>query len=197
MKRDTLTETKIKQLRPKSRPYKVSDGTIGGMHLLVPPTGKMVFYQAYQWEGKTRLYRLGAYPVFKLDEAREMALAAKKLVALGTNPAEARNAEKKQIKAASTTFRMVAAEWVKWRQPILSPTTTDDIVKRLENHVMPRFGNKPIAEVTKADIKAILDGLQARGTFEALKQVRISISQVLRYAIDTEAALHPARGREA
>lgn len=75
---------------------------------------------------------------------------------------------------------MVAAEWMKWRQPILSPTTVDDIIKRLENHVMPRFGDKPIAEVTKADIKAILDGLQARGTFEALKQVRISISQVLR-----------------
>lgn len=91
MKRDALTETKIKQLKPKSRDYKVSDGTIGGMHLLVPPTGRKVFYLAFQWEGKTRLLHLGAYPIFSLDEARERAREAKKLVALGTNPAEAYN----------------------------------------------------------------------------------------------------------
>lgn len=121
MKRDALTETKIKLLKPKSRPYKISDGTIGGMHILVPPTGKKVFYLAFQWEGKTRLLHLGAYPIFSLEEAREMARAAKKLVALGTNPAEARKAERRQIEAAST----IAAKWLAWRQPVLSPTTKD------------------------------------------------------------------------
>lgn len=83
---------------------------------------------------------------------------------------------------------MVAAEWLKWRQPILSPTTVDDIVKRLEKHVMPRFGDKPIAEVSKADIKTVLDKLQTQGTYEARRQIRTSISQVLSYAIDTDAA---------
>jgi integrase len=40
--------------------------------------------------------------------------------------------------------------------------------------------------VTKADIKTVLDDLQARGTYETLKKVRGSISQILRYAIDQE-----------
>lgn len=73
MKRDALTETKIKQLKPKPRDYKVSDGTFGGMHILVPPTGIKVFYLAFWWNGKTRLLNLSAYPIFSLEEARERA----------------------------------------------------------------------------------------------------------------------------
>lgn len=132
------------------------------MYLLVPPTGRKEFYLAFQWEGKTRLLHLGAYPIFTLDEAREMARSAKKQVSLGTNPAEARKAEKKQIKAASTTFRMVAAEWLKWRQPVLSPTTVDDIIKRLEKHVMPRFGDKPTPSGAVAVPAPISDTAKAR-----------------------------------
>ncbi|MDL2285127.1 hypothetical protein LJB93_00095 [Desulfovibrio sp. OttesenSCG-928-F07] len=41
MPRTILTETKIKQLKPKNKPYKVSDGTIGGLHLAVSVAGGM------------------------------------------------------------------------------------------------------------------------------------------------------------
>lgn len=57
MKRDALTETKIKQLKPKSRDYKVSDGIIGGMYLLVPPTGRKALYLAFQWDCKSFGFR--------------------------------------------------------------------------------------------------------------------------------------------
>ena len=60
MTRTALTETKIKQLKPKSKPYKVSDGTIGGLHVAVSTAGGKVFCLAYRFEDKWRLLRLGA-----------------------------------------------------------------------------------------------------------------------------------------
>ena len=113
MPRTALTETKIKQLKPKNKPYKVSDGTIGGLHVAVSIAGGKVFYLAYRFEDKWRLLRLGAWPLFTLNEARDLARDAKKQIALGTNPAAARKAEKAKIQADATTFRMVAAQWLR------------------------------------------------------------------------------------
>ncbi len=35
MKRESLTENKLKQLKPRNRPYKVIDGTVGWMFVHV------------------------------------------------------------------------------------------------------------------------------------------------------------------
>ena len=186
MSRTALTETRIKLLKPKNKPYKVSDGTIGGLHVAVSTAGGKVFCLAYKFEDKWRLLRLGAWPVFTLEEARDLARDAKKQLALGTNPAAAKQAARAKAVADATTFRMVAAQWLKWKQSALGAVTVDDTVKRLEKHVLPRFGDKPIANVSKADIKAVLDTLQAQEKYQTLKKVRGTISQILRYAIDQE-----------
>lgn len=70
----------------------------------------------------------------------------------------------------------------------MSEVTIDDTIKKLERHVLPSLGDTPISEITKADIKAVLDVLQAQGKYEPLKKTRTIISQVLRFAIDEEAA---------
>jgi len=186
MSKNTLTDTKIKLLKPKSKPYKVSDGTIGGLHVAVSTAGGKVFCLAYKFDGKWRLLRLGAWPVFSLEEARDLARDAKKQIALGKDPAAAKKAEKGKVRAEKTTFRMVAAQWLRWRQSALGAVTVDDTIKRLEKHVLPRFGDKPVAKVGKADIKAVLDTLQAQEKYQTLKKVQNNISQILRYAIDQE-----------
>ncbi len=145
MSRTALTDTKIKALKPKNKPYKVSDGTIGGLHVAVSVAGGKVFCLAYQFEGKWRLLRLGAYPLFSLDEARDLARDAKKQLAQGINPAAAKQAARIKAVADATTFRMLTAKWLTWRQPVLSAVTVDDTVKKLERHVLPRLGDMPVA----------------------------------------------------
>ena len=60
------TDTRVESLKPRSKPYKVSDGTIGGLHIAVSVAGGKVFYPAYRFDDKWRLLRLGAYPMFGL-----------------------------------------------------------------------------------------------------------------------------------
>ena len=112
MTRETLTETKIKALRPRTKPYKASDGTIGGLHVAVSVAGGKVFCLAYRFDGKWRLLRFGAWPTFSLDDARELAREAKKQIATGIDPAAAKQAARNKAVAAATTFRMLAAKWL-------------------------------------------------------------------------------------
>ncbi|MDL2314049.1 tyrosine-type recombinase/integrase, partial [Desulfovibrio sp. OttesenSCG-928-C14] len=186
MTKKPLTDTALKALKPKDKLYKVPDGTIGGLHVAVSPKGKKVFRLAYKFEGKAQLLTFGAYPMFSLVEARELARDTKKQVATGTNPAAAKKAEKTKLKASELPFRLVAAQWLALGQKVWAVVTEDDTVKRLEKHILPSFGDKPISEVTKADIKGVLDHLYAQGKHQTLKKVRGTISQILRYAIDTE-----------
>ena len=116
MSRKLLTDTKIKLLKPKNRPYKISDGTIGGLFVAVSIAGGKVFYLSFKFENKVRLLHLGAFPIFSLEEAREKARAAKKQLACGINPAAAKQAEKAQALAEKTTFRSIAGEWLASRQ---------------------------------------------------------------------------------
>jgi integrase len=56
----------------------------------------------------------------------------------------------------------------------------------LNRHILPRYGDKPIAVLSKADVKAVLDALQAQGKFATIKKVRSITSLVLRYAMETD-----------
>ncbi len=183
-----LTDTRLRTLKAKEKPYKVSDGTVGGLHVVVSKVGGKLFRLAYKFDNKHQLLTLGTYPTTTLAEAREKAQAAKKQLAQGVNPASTKRAEKTQIRAASVTFRSVAREWLAFRQPELSQAHWNDTKEKLELHVYPRFGDKAIAEVGKADIKTVLDTLQAQRKFATLKKIRTIVSQILRFAIDRE---HP------
>lgn len=181
-----LTETKLKSLKPQNKPYKVADGKVGGMFVAVSTAGGVTFRLGYKFDGKHQQLTLGQYPMFSLAEARDLAEKARKQIATGTNPAAAKKAEKAQVKASEITFRVVAARWFALGQQTWSAVTEDDTNKRLEKHILPYFGDKPIADITKDDIKPTLDNLYAQGKLQTLKKVRGTISQILRYAMDTE-----------
>ena len=68
----TLTDTRIRNAKPKATPYKLSDG--GGMYLLVMPDGARYWRLDYRFAGKRRtlLWRIS-----DCDALETHALAAK------------------------------------------------------------------------------------------------------------------------
>jgi integrase len=59
----------------------------------------------------------------------------------------------------------------------------DDTQKILNRHILPRYGDKPVAALSKSDVKAVLDTLQAQEKYATIKKVRSITSQVLQYAL--------------
>jgi integrase len=76
-----------------AKPGKYGDG--GGLQLAVAPTGARKWVLRFLWGGKAREMGLGSYPEIGLAEAREKALAARKLARSGVDPIAERQQDKR------------------------------------------------------------------------------------------------------
>jgi integrase len=71
-----------------AKPGKFGDG--GGLQLAVAPSGSKKWVLRFLWQGRPREMGLGSYPEVSLADAREKALAGRKLARSGVDPIAAR-----------------------------------------------------------------------------------------------------------
>lgn len=178
-----LADKTIKNAKAKDRPYKLADG--GGLYLEVMPTGvklwRMKFKQA---NGKESRLSFGSYDEVSLAEARDKRDAARKQMAGGVDPAQARRIEKQQkATLASNTFEAVAREWHANKLDSWQPRTAANIIHRLEVDVFPLIGRHPIAEIKAPVILDVLRQIEKRGALDMAKRQGQVCGQVFRYAI--------------
>jgi hypothetical protein len=79
-----LSDTKIRNLKPKPRPYKVADA--GGLYIFVQPSGSKLWRLKYRFRGRERTMSYGPYPLVSLKEAREKRERDKRLILEGQDP---------------------------------------------------------------------------------------------------------------
>lgn len=182
-----LTETTIKNAKPKDKPYKLSDG--GGMYLLVNPTGGKYWHLAYRYNNKQKLLALGVYPDVTLKEARIKREAAKKLLKDNTDPSEAKKEEKRlSILQNQNTFEAIAYEWLSKRSNLGEKSLK--IYRHYFTYAFAAFGHKPVHEITSPDVLALCRTIEAKGIIETAHRVKNACGQVFRYAIATGRATY-------
>jgi integrase len=167
---------------------------------LITPTGGKLWRLDYRIGDKRKTMALGQYPAVTLADARDRREDARKLLANGQDPAVVKKAvQEAAAVAAASTFEAMADEWFEKRKPEWVESHAVSVKGRLDNYILPAFGSKPIAEVTAADVRAMLLKIEARGTVEAAKRVKVICGQVFRYAVahnlvahDPSAALKPS-----
>jgi len=104
-----LTDLKVRSLKAKTAPYKVSDSE--GLYLLVTPAGGKLWRLAYRFNGKQKSFALGKYPETSLLDARKARDENKRYLRDGVDPSANRKAERRrQSIAAANTFEAVANE---------------------------------------------------------------------------------------
>ena len=104
-----LTDTKIRSAKCKEKSYKLTDGD--GLYLLIKPQGGKWWRFRYRLEGKEKLISLGTYPEVSLSDARDKRTEARRQVAAGFDPSQARKALKASKVQDENTFEVVAREW--------------------------------------------------------------------------------------
>ena len=97
-----LTDTKLQNLRPKDKLFKVNDRD--GLYVAVTPAGSISFRYNYAIHGRQETITFGRYGVggITLAEARERLGEAKKMVAAGKSPAKEKARDKARVKDAET-----------------------------------------------------------------------------------------------
>ncbi|MCG3464004.1 tyrosine-type recombinase/integrase [Xenorhabdus bovienii] len=187
-----LTDLAIKRAKPKEKAYTLADSN--GLSLLIDTNGSKGWRYRYQYAGKTKMISLGVYPVVTLTEARTKRDEARKLVANGINPSEARKAEKiSTANLIENTFENIANEWYEKRTDRWSASYAEEMMETFEKDVFPYIGKRPIAEIKPMELMAVLSRINERGATEKLRKVRQRCGEVWRYAIVTgRAEYNPA-----
>ena len=165
---------------------KHADGS--GMYLLVNAGGKY-WRMDYRFADKRKTLALGVYPAVSLAKARVKRDTARKLLADGTDPSTAKQADKQaKADAAEHTFERVAREWLTKTAADRMSTTQDKITSWLEKDVIPFIGTLPISTIGPRDVLAALRKMEARGALDSVQRVKQVCGQVFRYAVATGSA---------
>ncbi len=180
----SLTDTAIRNAKPKDKPYKITDGK--GLYLLVNKVGGKYFRFDYRFAGKRKTLALGVYPDTKLQEARDKHESARKLLRNDIDPSLHKKITKHiKTEQGVNTFEFLAREWFEKFKHTWKLGHSRTITQRLEANVFPWLGGQPIAEISTLEILAILRRIEDRGAIETAHRIKQIISQVFRFAVAT------------
>ena len=180
-----LTAKAVEAAKFTDKPRKMFDGD--GLFLLVNQTGRY-WRMKYRMDGKERLLAFGVYPEISLQDARKKRDNAREMVAKGIDP----SAHKRAVKAAravslDNTLEGVAREWHEQvHMHSVTPKHADDCLRRMENHLFPSLGHRPISEITPKELLELLQGIAGAGKVEMAHRIKALCGQIWRYAIPTE-----------
>ncbi len=198
----TLTDTEVKSAKHKEKDFKLFDGR--GLYLLVTKGGGKHWKLKYRMLGKEKKISLGAYPEISLLEARELREKHKSEIAKQIDP----NEQKKQIRQESkkekakkeNTFYTVSQKWHKSYKSEVSEDYHTRLGRALKNYTYKTYTleknsklcikDKPIYDVTRLDIIAILEALKSKGLAETARRTAMLLNKVYKYAVTHEYTSH-------
>ncbi|MFZ1662891.1 MAG: integrase arm-type DNA-binding domain-containing protein [Paracoccaceae bacterium] len=182
-----LSDAAIRNLKPREKPYKVSD--FDGLFLLVKPTGSRLWHFKYRLDGKEKLLSIGPYPEISLAEARVARDVARALVAKSQDPSAAKQDHKREERERrGLTFETQAQAYFEKTQKEGRAESTLDKTQWLLDMAVADFGRKPMSEITSPMVLRCLRKVEAKGNYETAKRLRAKISAVFRYAVATGSA---------
>jgi integrase len=158
-----LTKQTVNAIAPGPKDRLVWDARLPGFGLKVTPAGSKVFVYQYRLGGraaKVRRYTIGKYGALTPDKARCEAERLAMLVAQGIDPQ--RQKVERQRQAIVLAFKDYAERFdrdclkVKWK------ASRDDAWSTVERFAVPVLRDKPLPQITRADIRDVLTPVRDR-----------------------------------
>lgn len=175
-----LTDAALKHLKPKEKPYKVSDRD--GMYVLVSPGGTISFRLDYRLNGRRETVTFGKYAAsdLSLARAREKCIDAKRLINEGQSPAIEKQREKRRLKEAKS-FGEFGERWLQ-----VAPMADSTRAMRraiFERELVPPWRNRLLTEIAPGDLRAHCLAIVDRGAPATAIHVRDIVKQIFGFAI--------------
>ena len=156
-------------------------GDRDGLRLYVRASGS----KDWQWRGTLHGQRLnlglGSYPHVTLEEARQTALEYRKAARSGQDPRRVTKPD------AVPTFAELAEEVIAMRQEDWrnGAKSADQWRASLRDYANPKIGNMPVDQISRRDVKAVLDPIW-RKKHETARRVKQRIQLVMWEAVGRE-----------
>lgn len=162
------TDKELKAL-PKDKRAFHKDALLKNLYAMVSPTQKeasVVFYFRYKKDNAIKSLKLGKYPIMSLAQARVKA-----------NALNLKLETKESMQDNPITLIDIYNEWIK---------TNSQRDRGLYLHIISKYQNKMLKDLTRQDILICLDKLHKEGKRESIKRVFGRLCKLLKYAISRE-----------
>lgn len=171
------------QVNKFNKPGLYGDG--GGLTLQITKAGVKSWLFRYMIDGKPYAMGLGPTHTVSLAEAREKALAARKLILDGLNPLEVKKQQKQTLlleRAKTMTFDACAKAYIEahqasWR----NAKHRDQWTSTIASYASPVFGSLAVAEIDTALVMKCLSPIWTTKT-ETASRLRGRIQSILDWA---------------
>jgi hypothetical protein len=156
-----LTVKKVNAEKFTGKPKKISDGH--GLYLHILKTGKFWRYSYRDVNRNPREFTIGPANMISLAEAREVHRAAWLAVRNGEDPVALRRQDRSQRIAESVerekqgeNVNQLVESWFSRKSKEWADSNSKKIKCRLDVHIPEWFRNKPVVEIKKSDVVAVL-----------------------------------------
>src|SRR3954447_3993329 len=163
--RKNLTDRTVAALAPAApgQRHKLADAVVPGLVVRVTDKGTKTWVLWRRWGGAANpsAKALGTYPALSLSGAREKARAWLADLERGIDPRE----EEARQRAAddqqrALTFEVVAEEFI--RRHALRKRKGERTAREIRKELIPFWGSRPIAEVTRRDVVRLVEAVADR-----------------------------------
>lgn len=181
-----LTNTEVKQAKPKDKEFNLVDGE--GLALRVKPNGsKLWIFNYYRpYTRKRSNISFGSYPSLSLADARKMREEARKLLAKEIDPKADKDqqAQLKQL-AHANTLEHITHQWFEVKSTQVTPGYAEDIMRSFRLHIFPELGKIPLHKLTAPKVIGSFKGVANRGGLETVKRLCQRINEVMVWALNS------------
>lgn len=163
-------------VRTATTPGKYTDGH--GLFLKVDTSGARRWVQRIVIRGKRTEMGLGSASLVSLAEARETALANRKLARSGGDPLQAKRTSEALLSFEDAAHKVHRMHEPTWR----NKKHAAQFISTLETYAFPRIGKLKVSEVSTADVLAVLQPIWLDKP-ETARRVRQRIGTIMKWAI--------------
>ena len=150
-----LTTKLVEAIEADDNRQEIADALLPGLYLIVQPSGVKSWAVRYRHQGQPKKYTIpGRYPAISLKDARDLGAKALRAVAEGRDP----SGEKKVQGARGATIEDIIAQFLdRYCRRNQNPRTAAKSKWLLERHILPYWKDRPVDQITRADVRAVLD----------------------------------------
>lgn len=189
---ERLTDARVRSAPIKPNRYSLTDARESGLELRVHANGRKTWALRASVEGKDCRLRLGTFgpsPLMSLEEARANAAAAKvRLRSEGDFRGTERAMRDAERETRKFTVNDLADAWLKDQAKRLRESTLALYRLRIATHIRPRFGDRPLMDVKRADVRAAIDEIGGghRRTANSIKQILAAMYRFAQNELERE-----------
>jgi integrase len=185
-KRRILNAQSIRSLRaPETGRVDYFDDHVPGLCLRITSRDVRTWTLFYRDKtGRQKRFTLGRFPDVSLADARELASEGRRSVAKGGDPASEKRAAREAL-----TVGELAEKYIELHAKPTKKSWAED-QRQLDADVLPRWKHRPAADITRRDVRELLDAIVGRGAVVAANRMRALLSRMFNFAVERELLDH-------